>query len=193
MELLNAVMELLNALKPVIAVPLIGIIVIAGAIWQEAVCERDYYTVVQQHSLLWVFKWETVNRYYDPTPRLGPSLGVGLVIVVGALTCALFSFLRKEINPETFGECVFKAGVFYSLFIAKAYFAPLLTALGLAGSVYCLLIAGEIHSVPILTPLVDWLFSGLPEFFQTVYYVFLIGFLPAYAIYAPDALSSARS
>lgn len=186
-------MDLLNALKPVVAVPLIGIIVIAGAIWQEAVCERDYYTVVQRHSLLWIFEWETVNQYYDPTPRLRPSLTIGLVIVVGALTCALFSLLRKEITSETFGECVFKAGVFYALFIAKAYFAPMLTALGLAGSVYCLLIAGEMHSVPILTPLVDWLFSELPEFFKTVYYVFLGFYLPGYAFYAPDALSSARS
>ena len=137
----------------ILKVLLIGVISAGGIYWQ-------YYLIGEKDA--------------QDGPRRMIYASIAALIFVGGIAVAtavgVFDDGRR-VSLSTVLANSGKATVLGLAFLLKSYLAPIFAAFSLSCVVYFLLTYGELHSLPLVQALFDWVFSNAPKWVGGVYAV----------------------
>ena len=146
-----------------IVIMLIGAICVGGIAWQIYLIKE-----VDRLSLGFIFLWEDVPKRVKIPFLFGASAFAGCILYSGF---AIFTRTTGPISTIDDGISLsFKALVFWFAATFKSYFSAAVLAFMLSFAVFNYFEHGEIALIPIMSELVQWLFSTTSK---TLYWIYV--------------------
>jgi len=144
-----------NRANDIIEVIIIGIIVSGGIIWQ-------FYLINKRDS------WDD-----GPPFRVIPAGIIGVIIFLGVVVFSILGYIDERRGlPFIF---IFtnggKALILCLVLILKSYFSPITAAFSLSCVVYFYFSYGEMHTIPLIQSIFEWVFISAPKWASAVYAV----------------------
>lgn len=150
------ILEIEFSVKQVIEIILLGVIAVAGMMWQVKTIEND-------------------NNTNAPTRILVPVIG-GAIFIIGTFIWGLIAINNNEKQMATVDDLtsiLLKELALFGSFALKSYLGPMFLAATICMLIFFGIEFGEFRLAHWVSLFFDWIFGKAPKWIETIYYVVL--------------------
>jgi len=164
---------------------LIGTILILGIYWQIKLFSIDIKRNNDFISCLRYMYWElNFKSAFKMIPKRNwAPMILGPVLIIGTITWGIIVLLIDQNSTADINLVLGNTGKVFLLFIifnVKSYLGPIITCFVASVAIYNFFTYGQLNTITIIQPLIDWIFDFCPFWIKGSYWtIFLFNSLAA--------------